>query len=147
MMVRPMQSKPPIFVVAVILLVPFVYVFSIIPDVCAAPRDPNWGVSGDCFTEDSGDMMCCWDEPDLNNPGETITWCQTCESNGENCGPVYLKPATPSTGIPPSGSGGGVLQDPSTGSHPKASEGGFLGDLKNKLTSSQSNISSSNASK
>lgn len=142
-----MQIKPPIFVVTVILLVPFVYGFSIIPDVCAAPKDPNWGKSGNCVVEDSGDMMCCWDEPDLNNPGEFITWCQNCESNGENCGPVYLKPATPSTGIPPSGGGAEVLQDPSTGSDPKASEGGFLENLKNRITSSQSNTSSSNATK
>ena len=42
-----MDSRSVIFVVTAVLLVPFVYASSSIPDVCAEPQDPNYGL-GSC---------------------------------------------------------------------------------------------------
>ena len=52
MMVRPMQTRPVIFVVAVVLLVPFVYGISSIPDVCAAAQNPGYTQSLECTGSD-----------------------------------------------------------------------------------------------
>lgn len=35
-----MQTRPVMFVVATVLLVPFVYALSYAPEVCAVPKDP-----------------------------------------------------------------------------------------------------------
>lgn len=160
-----MQVRLVIFIFSAVLLVPFIYAVSYIPEVCAAPKDPNWGKTGVCTTWGENDelMECCWEEPDLLNPGETVTWCQTCDSNGKNCGDLYLKKPTtgPFDTSPPGGGalqdpgsstnkplgplGGGVMQDPSTESAPKVpGKGGF--SFGPNLKSSQANDSSSNDS-
>jgi hypothetical protein len=141
-----MQTTPVIFVFSAVLLVPFVYGLSLIPDACAVLKDPNWGKSGICgYTDDTHKRtICCWEE---GEPPNTIKSCQVCDSDSSsdgNCEPVYLEKH--STGSIDPSPGGGVLQDPSTGSDPKASEGGFLENLKNKMAFSKSNITSSNAS-
>jgi hypothetical protein len=74
-----------------LLFVPLVYGLSSTPDACAAPKDPKWD-TGTCYNwEYSALRTCCWQEPDILNPGETIAWCQTCDSNGENCGSIFLE--------------------------------------------------------
>jgi hypothetical protein len=108
----------------------------------AEPADPNWGELCCCeLAPDKETTTCCWTEPDLYNPGETVTWCQTCDFCGDFCGPLASQP-TRSEGIPPGGwvldsgdssstspptgpiappQGGGVLQQP-----PSEGEGGIL---------------------
>ncbi|HEY7777510.1 MAG TPA: hypothetical protein VIA09_03125 [Nitrososphaeraceae archaeon] len=161
-----MQRRPVIFVVATVLLVPFVYGFSVVPDICALPPDPKWGKQGDCwYPEKNSDIMiCCWEIPDPKNPGKTQTACQTCDTSTKpkDCGDVVvLKPSSDTTGTPeggilqepasPTGNPqggpqGGVLQDPSTDSGPKLPEkGGF--SLGPNLKSSQANVSSNNSSR
>ena len=106
-----METRPVIFVFSVLLLVPFMYGLTLLPEACAEPKDPNWGKTGVCVeSDDRKDMTCCWEEPDINNPGKTVTWCQICDGYGNNCGPVHLKPSTGSMDTSP---GGGVLQEPS----------------------------------
>jgi hypothetical protein len=137
-----MQSRPPIFVVSAILLVPFVYGISAIDDACAVPKDPNWGKVGNCQIISAGGsddiMECCWEEPDILNQGKTITWCQRCADSGfGECGSIYLKPSGKDIIAPP---GGGVLQDPLTDSKPSDSFKDRLIKLPNKTsTLSQSN--------
>jgi hypothetical protein len=155
-----------IFAVTAVLIVPFVYGFSIIPDTCALPQDPKWGKQGDCwFPEKNTDIMtCCWEIPDPKNPGKTQTACQTCDTstNPKDCGDVVvLKPSSDTTDLPQGGvlqdpagptnpqggpQGGGVLQDPSTDSGPKLPEkGGF--SLGPNLKSSQANVTSNDTSR
>lgn len=137
-----MKSRFVIFLLTGVLLVPFVYGLSSVSEVCAAPKDPNWGKTGECRNISVGDgqqvMECCWEEPDILNPGETITWCQRCADSGfGECGSIYLKP-TEDLAVPPSG---GVLQEPSTDSKgPMDSFKDRLIKLPNKTsTLSQSN--------
>ena len=47
-----MLIKPSIFAVSVILLVPFVYGISVVPDVCALPPAPGYSGS-------DGEKDCC----------------------------------------------------------------------------------------
>jgi hypothetical protein len=60
-------------------------------------------------------MTCCWDEPDILNPGETIEWCQKCL--GSDCEPIYSPRSTgpPTDGVfdPP----GVVSDDPQAGNN------------------------------
>ncbi len=143
-----MQTRPVVFVVATVLLVPFVYALSYAPEVCAVPKDPNFGKTGNChFISGGGSddiMECCWEEPDILNPGKTITWCQRCADSGDGeCGSIYLKATGKDLVVPP---GEGVLQDPSTDSGPLLPEkGGF--SLGPNLKSSQANVSSNNSSR
>ena len=108
-----METRPVIFVSSVLLLVPFMYGLTLLPEACAEPKDPNWGKTGTCkASDDTKRMSCCWREPDITNPGENLIWCQTCDNTpeGGNCGPVTLSEPTESMGVPP---GDGVLQEPS----------------------------------
>ena len=159
-----MHSNSAIFAVSAILLVPFIYATSSIPDVCAVLKDPNWGKSGICgYTDDTEKrMICCWE---VGEPPNTVKSCQVCDADSSsdgNCEPVYLeKPSTgtidpsPGGGVlqdpsdttdKPFGSlGGGVLQGPSKDSGPKLLEkGGF--SLGPNITFSQTNITGSNDS-
>jgi hypothetical protein len=125
------EIKPVIFVFSAVLLVPFVYALSYTPEVCALDADPHWGKTGECQDISVGDgkvvKECCWEEPDVLNPGKTIKWCQRCATEGaeggKDCGPVYVKPTGKDLVVPPSG---GILQDPSTDSGPKRLKGDFL---------------------
>jgi hypothetical protein len=109
-------SKTLISVVIAVLLVALVYGSVSIFNVYGLPPDPNWGKTGECFVLEGGkDHRCCWEEPDILNPGETITWCQTCDTATyppTNCGPVFIE--TPSPTGPFGPLGGGVLQQPTT---------------------------------
>src|SRR5687768_2639564 len=97
-------QKHLIFVVILFLAGALVYTSYSGFEAFAYPRDPAWGKN--CTWDDIAlNLTCCWTEPDANNPGETMTWCQTCESNGTDCGPLYTELTRPE-GIPPSG---GVL--------------------------------------
>ena len=92
-----------------LLFVPLVYAMSSTPDACAEPRDPNWGKSGNCFEhENVSQMTCCWEEPDILNPGETITWCQTCQ--GSECSDVFRSSSTGPPVLPDEG----VVDEPTT---------------------------------
>lgn len=91
------------FVVTTVLLVPFVYGFSVVPDTCALPQDPKWDKQGDCWypEKDKNIMICCWERPDAKNPGETETACQTCDTstNPKDCGDVVVTTLNPSSDI------------------------------------------------
>jgi hypothetical protein len=146
-----MHNNSAIFAVSTILLVPFLYYTASLPDACALPRDPNFD-GGDCTSiKREGDKVkqtCCWFE----SGGTGLIklrekYCQTCTTTDDGQQTCDQKELQVIGAPSESNADSGVLQDPSTDSHPKASEGGFLGDLKNKITSSQSNTSSSNATK
>ena len=108
-----------------VLVVAFIY--SSYSRAFAEPADPNWGEGGGCdVSPDFNVVTCCWTEPDLYNPGELVTWCQSCDFYGENCGPVQLDRSRTGPFAPPQGDG--VLQQP-----PSEGEGGIL-----PLTRSQS---------
>ncbi len=120
-----LYSKPAIFVVISVLVVAFIY--SSYSRAFAEPADRNWGEGGGCdVSPDFNVVTCCWTEPDLYNPGELVTWCQSCDFYGENCGPVQLDRIRTGPFAPPQGDG--VLQQP-----PSEGEGGIL-----PLTRSQS---------
>ncbi len=83
-----MQMRPVIFVLGVILLVPFVYGYSFISDVCAVPPAPGYMDSKTCAAPTKNPengktyQTCCWKERNYPEIGEK-TFCQTC-SRGEN---------------------------------------------------------------
>jgi hypothetical protein len=116
-----METKYAIFIVSTPLLIPFLYYSTSLSDACALPPDPQWGKTGNCYFPVSSDhdiMTCCWEEPDLYNPGETVTWCQTCTTTEgtQVCDEAVIKPASPTspqagTHNPPQGS---VLEDKPT---------------------------------
>ena len=103
------MQKHLIFVVILFLAGALVYTSYSGFEAFAYPRDPDWGKKCEPKDEISNNVTCCWTEE--GNPGETFTWCQTCESDGSACGPVVVKLTRPE-GIPPDG---GVL-DPGNGS-------------------------------
>lgn len=109
-----MKTRLVIFLLTGVLLVPSVYALSSVSEACAVPKDPKWGKTGECANIDVGDgqqvMECCWEEPDILNPGKTVTWCQRCADSGfGECGSIYLKHTGGDLTLPPSG---GVLQEP-----------------------------------
>ena len=111
------HSKRVIFIVLPLLFVPLVHGMSSTPDAYAEPRDPNWGKNGICYQSGSESRMtCCWEEPDILNPGETIEWCQKCL--GSDCEPIYTPrstgPLTDGVFDPPTGS---VSDDPQAGNN------------------------------
>jgi hypothetical protein len=75
-----------IFISAALILVPFVYATSLVPDACAAIRDPKFD-TGTCET--NGDKQtCCWYQKSYPGQfGRGDKYCQTCtyyhDSNGE----------------------------------------------------------------
>lgn len=104
------------FVISSLLLVPFLYYTSSIPDACAAPREEGWGGRSCGLSTDEKYKTCCWHEAD----GDMV--CQTCEVDGTNCDPPTVEKGSKdilSGGRlqePPRdlGPGGGALQEPST---------------------------------
>lgn len=138
-----MQTRPVIFVFSAVLLVPFIYAVSYIPEICAEPKDPRYDGASTCvLSDDMERMTCCWSEPDIMNPGESIIWCQTCDSGyGGNCGPVSLKKSTGSMGVPP----GSVLEDPESNTTFAEGLGPNFGGVleqptENNMTFSKSNV-------
>jgi hypothetical protein len=116
------HTKRVIFMILPLLFAPLVYGLSSTPDACAAPTDPKWD-TGTCYNwEYSALRTCCWQEPDILNPGETIAWCQTCNLDGTNCGAVFFRSSTGPLAPPQDG----VLEEPLTPpTGPFAPPGGF----------------------
>ena len=109
------HTKRVIFMILPLLFVPLVYGLSSSPNACAEPKDPNWGYGDNTACIEIGNRMsCCWSEPDLYNPGETITWCQTCDGDGTNCGPITSRSPPPSPTGPFTPPQGGVEQPPAS---------------------------------
>jgi len=125
-----MQIKTPIFVVSVILLVPFVYGFSIIPDVCAAAQHPRYQTGNCTGSQDTG-MTCCWREP-IEGSILGQKYCQTCTTTYDPKTKLHTEvctsPTKQASANDPSGSlpdlnqdltterlpGGGVFKAPDT---------------------------------
>jgi hypothetical protein len=104
-----MKTKSDVAIASVLTISMICLVFSA-PLVFAVPPDPDFGTKGLCLTdEDDKYMTCCWDEPDLLHPGETIKWCQTCDNTSppSNCEPIFMD--TPPPKDPSSSPGDGIL--------------------------------------
>jgi len=82
-----MQSRPEIFLVTTILLVPFLYVSSSTPDACAYPS--KWLESVDCYGDLGSGRTCCWTEDSGLNKGKKV--CQTCLDFKDEEGASYTK--------------------------------------------------------
>ncbi|WP_415311614.1 hypothetical protein [Candidatus Nitrosocosmicus sp. FF01] len=90
------------------------------PLVFGVPPDPNFGSQNQCsirdgpFGEKDQIINCCWDEPDLLNPGKTVNWCQSCINTipPSNCSELYIE--TPSSPQDPASpiQDDGVLEQP-----------------------------------
>jgi len=146
-----MRGRSVIFVVTAVLLVPFVYASSSIPDVCAVPPAPGYQDSETCgaptTNPETGETQqtCCWKERQYPKTGE-VTVCQTC-STYEVGGPLFCDAKQqqaiklPETTRPEQG---GVLEDPSTvpklGQDVLPKGGGVLEQPENNMTFSKSNV-------
>lgn len=141
------MQRSAFFASSVILLVPFLYFASSVPDACAVPPSRGWWDSKNCSGGDTS-MTCCWRE---NVPGQTLgeRYCQTCSIQKDDDGSFTVvsceDPELQYITTPESQEDNGVLQDPSTGSSSSPKAGGFLENLKNKLALSQSNNSSTSS--
>ena len=97
-----------------------IYLSSSISSVDAAPRDIRYDSSKDCKQDISKDeKTCCWREP---VPGKILpeTYCQTCDTDGNNCGDKELQMdlvKTPETARPPTNDEP-VLENPETEQQP-----------------------------
>ena len=80
-----MHSRSLIFAVSAVLLVPFVYATSSIPDVCAAPASDGYVTAKNCqgTFENGGRRTCCWEED-----GELK--CQSCSKDTDKDGDPVL---------------------------------------------------------
>ena len=110
-----------IFVISGILLVPFIYTTTSIPDVCAEIRDPKYDTgtcTGSKFSK-SG-QTCCWRE---QVPGQIlgVTYCQTCKAECDSkgdCNEKCTEKTKQATKVPegdqsgPLGQGGVLEQQP-----------------------------------
>jgi len=147
-----MQLRSVIFVVTAVLLVPFVYATSSIPDACAEISSPGYQSSKDCTGDksDSKGKTCCWRSPE---GGSTlgVTYCQTCKITCdskqciETCGhpeKQLVKPPTTEESGPLQDDG--VFEDPTAG--PKLDQdvspraGGIIEIPENNLTFSKANV-------
>jgi hypothetical protein len=89
------SSKTAISVVISFLVVTLMFSSFSWFEAFAARKDPNWGKKGECENnEDSSKTRCCW------TVGK-VTYCQTCNQTGANCGPVQsdtrVAPISPPT--------------------------------------------------
>ena len=123
-----MQMRPVIFVFSAVLLVPFVYSLSLIPDACALPPAPGFTTSGDCKSENLGPgkgikETCCWTEPGTGTGLIKLRekYCQSCTTTpGADGKTTCDQKEIQVIGKPPAPeAGSGILQDPSTDSGPK----------------------------
>src|SRR5688572_6543638 len=74
-----MNSRPEIFIVTTVLLVPFLYyAASSIPDACAVIGVGSSGPDAQCTGKgtDTNGQKCCWTAEEGPNKGKTV--CQTC---------------------------------------------------------------------
>ncbi len=140
-----MQSRPEIFVVTAVLLVPFIYATSSIPDACAVPPDPRFGGSDTDFCMNSPESLsavCCWTEED--DEGIEIQVCQICAlntqtGNFDDCGEVHQAFKGPLSSNDITQDKGGVLEDPTT-----LSQENNMTFFKSNLSFPQSNNSDDN---
>jgi hypothetical protein len=135
------------------LLVPFVYGYSFISDVCAVPPAPGYMDSKTCAapTKNPGNGLtyqtCCWKERNYPEIGEK-TFCQTC-SRGENVNDISCTEKVqqsmklPETTRPQQE--GGVLEDPESNTTFAEGLGPNFGGVleqptENNMTFSKSNV-------
>jgi hypothetical protein len=140
-----MYNAHAIFAVSTVLLVPFLYYVTSIPNACAVPNE-GYSLSGDCTGKetDKNGKTCCWTAYEGPDKGKKV--CQTCyEKTGTDgsyvqyCSPVkqaaFKSPQTASPLEPQQDltqdriPGGGVFKVPET-----------------NLTLSETDINSSNSS-
>lgn len=146
-----MQFRYVLFVVTAVLLIPFVYATSSIPDACAEVSSPGYQSSKDCTGEksDSKGKTCCWRANEGGVLG--VEYCQTCKITcdskqcSETCGHPEKQLVKPPTADESGPLGeGGVLEDPTT--PPKLGQdvfpngGGVLEQPENNMTFSKSNV-------
>lgn len=85
-----METSPKFFLISTVLLVPFVYGISFIPDVCAVDPAPGYLNSNTCGAKTTNPetgvtkQTCCWKERTGTSqaPGPEKIVCQTCEDHG-----------------------------------------------------------------
>jgi hypothetical protein len=102
-----MQIEPRIFAVSVILLVPFFYVTSFIPDACAVPPSSGFSTSGTCGAKTTSSdgvskQTCCWKERTGTSmgPGPEVMKCQTCYQSDIRSPLACNDPVVQSTKVP-----------------------------------------------
>lgn len=93
-----------------ILIAPFIYAISFVPDVCAAIRDPKFD-DGECKSE-GNKQTCCWYQKSYPGQfGRGDKYCQTCTYYHDANGEPYEKctdPKKQAIKLPP---GSPLLQD------------------------------------
>lgn len=105
------MQKHLIFVAISVLVVAFAIISYLGFEAFAVPRDPNYVPNEKCMPNMDGTRLtCCWDEPDILNPGEFIHWCQSCDFDGGNCGEVFSQSPQPTGPFAPPQDG--VLEQP-----------------------------------
>ena len=119
-----MNSRPEIFLITAVLLVPFLYyTTSLAHDVCALPPSSGYSHSDTCgartTNSETGEskQTCCWKQRTGTSmgPGPEKMVCQTCSSsgNGLSCdAPVTQAIKSPGTIRPDQNAG--VQDEPST---------------------------------
>ena len=134
-----MNNNSVIFAVIVVLLVPFLYTASSLPDACAAPKEQGWGTSTCKITDDEKYKICCWHEPD----GDMV--CQICAPDGTNCEPPTVHNKGSKDLLPGRVPDVGVLQGPSSDSGPKLPQkDGMVLSTENNTAHPQQNSSTNN---
>lgn len=140
-----MNSRPEIFLVATVLLVPFLYATSSIPDVCAEAQHPGYSSSASCTGSDDTGKTCCWREKvEGSMLGEK--WCQTCTTkptpDGKGASTTCTWPKKQASAIEPSGNLPGLNQDLTQDRIPG---GGIFKVPETNLTFSQTDNSSTSS--
>lgn len=112
-----MQSRPEFFLVTSVLLVPFLYISSSIPDACARPAP---GIDTICLGDDLSEKgeKCCWK---VTGEKDSHFVCHTCWKKFNDQGSIerctaattvtFNNPLPRPQDRPP---GGGVFQFPNT---------------------------------
>ena len=89
-------------------------------EALALPPDTNFGSQNKCTIRDGPQgqkdqyITCCWSEPDLLNPGETINWCQSCVNTvpPSNCNEVFIETSSPTDSATAPSQNDEVLEQP-----------------------------------
>src|SRR5918994_3743145 len=114
-----------IFVLSAVLLVPFVYAFPAIPEVCAVPPSSGFSSSGTCGAKTTNadgfsKQTCCWKQRTGSSagPGPEVNVCQTCYQGPSITSPLSCnEPVTQAIKLPEGirpEQNEGVLDAPST---------------------------------
>lgn len=144
-----MNSRPEIFLVATVLLVPFLYYTSSISDACAAISAPGFRSSQNCnekVMKEGSEKTCCWREP-IEGSILGQKYCQTCTEkcspDQKSCTETCTFPEKKASATDPSGTLPDLNQDLTTERLPG---GGVFKVPETNLTFSETDISSSNTS-